>query len=837
MSGSSPEPSEPAWHSWTLERVLESLGSRTAGLTTAEAQTRKLDAGPNVLPEPDRESLGQRLLRQFASPLIVILGGAAALSLALGEVIDGIVIVAIVVANAGLGLIQEYRADRALQALASMLRPTVRVRRDGHLREVDAATVVPGDVVELTAGDRIPADVRWLATTNVEVDEAVLTGESVAVGKDVAGVPREAPLHERRSLGFQATDVVAGTALGVVVATGARTAFGRVAALAGDADAPPTPLQRQLATVGRQLGLLAVGLAALVGAGGWVAGHAASEMLLAAVSLAVAAVPEGLPAVVTLTLAFGVRRLAGRHVLLRRLEAAETMGAATVICTDKTGTLTEGRMVVTRVWTPEGAVQVTGSGYDPDGVFLTDEGRPTPPPPAVQRALQAALDCNHADIDGSGPEARAVGSPTEAALVVAARKAGLVRRPSREVLPFDSRAKRMAVEVEGTRLTKGAPEVVGPLCALDEAARRELDALLEGWGRQGLRTLAVAAGPDGEAELLGLLGIVDPPRPEVAQAIASAREAGIEVILVTGDALATARGIAQQIGHDGEIVARATPEDKLRLVERLQGEGHVVAMTGDGVNDAPALEQADVGVAMGIRGTDVARASSDIVLTDDHFASIVGGIEEGRRQLDNIRKFVRYLLASNTGEVLAVGFSVVTGGPLLLLPVQILWMNLITDGATALALGLEGPEPDVMRRPPEPPRSSLLPLPAIGTLLAGGIWLAIGATVSYQVAWSATGDLVTARTAAFTSLVVLEKANVLNYRGLRTPTGRLGWLGNPWLLVAIAATLLLQLGAVYLPPLQVALHTAPLRLEDLALIGLLAVPTFLGPELYKMWRA
>ncbi|MBX2797544.1 MAG: cation-transporting P-type ATPase [Myxococcales bacterium] len=792
------------------------------GLSEAEVAERRSQYGSNEIREARPTSLAERIGRQLSSPLVWILVAAAALSAVLGEVLDAVVVCAILLANAGLGIAQEFRADRALQALSEMLRPTARVRRQGAVVEVDARALVPGDVVELSAGDRIPADVRWLSAHALEVDESVLTGESVPVLKSVSGEVREDERDEAR--GFQATDVVAGTAVAQVTATGMHTAFGRVAALADEAVTPATPLQRQMARVSRQLGVLALSTAAAIGGMGWLAGLDALEMLLTAVSLAVAAVPEGLPAVVTLTLALGVRRLARRHVLLRRLEAAETLGAATVVCTDKTGTLTEGRMVARRLWTPEGTYAL-GRG---EGERMSARS------PSASRALQAALDCSQAEVsrddDGSS---RAVGSPTEAALVLAALDVGLRRRAATVEIPFDSRTKRMTVRVGSERVTKGAPEVVVELCALSDEVQGTVEELVETWGQEGLRMLAVAAGEDGTAALLGVFALLDPPRPEVAGAIAAARSGGVRVIVITGDAPSTARGVSHAIGHHGEVIARATPEDKLRLVERLQEEGEVVAMTGDGVNDAPALQQADVGVAMGIRGTDVARGSADIVLTDDHFASIVHGIAEGRRQLDNIRKFVRYLLASNTAEVLAIGLNLVLGGPVLLVPVQILWMNLVTDGVTALALGVEPPEPDVMARRPQEASEPLLSRRAFGTLLTVGIYMAVASVVCFHLAMERTGSLDVARTAAFTCLVVLEKANVFNYRALRTPLWRVGLFTNGWLLLAVAGTLTLQAGAVYLPPLQRLLHTAPLGGIELALIGALAVPMVLAPEVYK----
>ena len=695
-----------------------------------------------------------------------------------------------------------------------------------------------------------------------------------------------APLADSTSLLHAGTTVVHGRGRGLVVATGSSTAFGRVADLARSIERGPSPLQRKLVRLGRQLGAFAIVAAALVGLAGVLSGISFTAMLLTGISLAVAVVPEGLPAVVTVTMALGIQRMVRRHVLVRRLQTAEALGAVTVICTDKTGTLTRSDMAVAGVWTPAGL-------HDFDELVA---GRDAGPLPADLRALfRSAAICNHAAFDdgaipdgGAGcgdPSAgAALGDPTEVALLRAAARLG-VDASAGEIVgeaSFTSARKRMTVlERRGASLVahvKGAPEVVLPRCrfalehgearALSDDARDAAAEIARRLADRGQRTLLLArrdvdaheppeaAALEDELTLLGIVGLRDPPRPEVQGALCTARAAGIRVVMVTGDAPGTARAIADEIGldaprvvagpelqdaseadlrqalDDGAIFARVAPEHKLRLVERLQDDGEIVAMTGDGVNDAPALKQADVGIAMGVRGTDVARGAADVVLTDDHFASIVAGVEEGRRQYDAIRKFVRYLLSANSGEVLAIAGGLAFGWPLILLPVQILWINLVTDGASALALGLEPSEPGTMRRPPRDPGDALLDRRGLIAVALYGLWLAGATLVLYRMFLPLDLDL--ARTAAFTGLVVMEKAAVFGFRSLRVPLLRLGPFGNPWLVAAVAGTLGLQVAAVYLPGLQAVLHTVPLHADAWGPILLLALPPLLVPELVKI---
>ena len=875
-----------SWHARPAEDILAELGTDlAAGLSAAEGLARQARHGRNRLEGLPRASWWRVLLHQFRDVLLLILGVAAAVSLAIGHVQDALTIVAILVLNALLGFTQEWRAERALAALRQMLAPRCRVRRDGRTQEVDAEALVPGDVVELALGDRVPADVRLASVTGLATDEAALTGESAPVSKDAAPVPEATPLAERASMAWQGTTVVQGHAVGVVVATGLASAFGHVARMTEQVDRTTTPLQRQLARLGTRLGLIGLAVAGVVAGTGLLTGMDAESMFFTAVSLAVAVVPEGLPAVVTLTLALGVRTMARRRALLRRLAAAETLGAATVICTDKTGTLTQGEMTVREIWTADGPVTLTGEGYAPEGRFEQAGAQVDPRAhPDLLRLLGAALDCTHATLTPDEGGWRVVGEPTEGALVAAATKAGLERSHDEVVaeLAFDSARKRMSTVVarDGgwTVATKGAPELVlerstrllraGREEPLTTGSRAENEARFEAMARRGLRGLALAqrrldAPPSEEAEdlerdltFLGLVGILDPPRAEVPAAIAAAHSAGIRVLMITGDNPHTALAVARSIGlrasralagadlesatdaqldaalAEDVVFARTSPGHKLRLVERLQALGEVVAMTGDGVNDAPALKRADIGIAMGVRGTDVARGAADIVLTDDDFASILHAVEEGRRQLANIRRFVAYLLSSNAGEVVAIFVALVSGAGLILLPVQILWMNLVTDGATAVALGLEPAHPDTLQRPPRPPREALI---------SNRLWrevallgAAIGAvTLGVYVLWTQATDPARAQTAAFTALIVAEKVNVLNFRSMDAPLRTVGFFSNPWLLVAIVAMLGLQVCAVYVPFLQRALHTVPLAPLDWLWIVLLCLPVFIVREALK----
>jgi Ca2+-transporting ATPase len=877
------------------DSVLAQLSVDPArGLSQAEVDRRIAQHGQNSLAVSEGVRWPVLFARQFADVLIAILAVAAVLSLLIGETLDAAVIAAILIFNALLGFAQEWRAARAIAALKRMVSPGCNALRDGVAQAVGAASLVPGDIVLLRTGDRVPADLRLLESRELRIDESSLTGESNPVSKQAPPVPEHTPLAERRSAAWMGTAICHGSGTGVVIATGMHTEIGRIAEITKAVPDERTPLQKKLNRLGRQLGVVAVAVSTFVAVAGWWIGKPALEMFMTGVSLAVAVVPEGLPAVVTITLALGIRAMIRRRALLRTLSAAETLGSATVICTDKTGTLTQNEMTLREVWLRSGSWSATGTGYDPEGTFEINS-----PATGDQQAadldalLTTGLLCNHAELAHEGDRWAAIGEPTEAALLTAARKSQADKpadcEPVRE-FPFSSARKRMTVLVQGADGTiahvKGAPEIILERCTrvFDAGVERELTAedrslaieAYQRFARQGLRTLALARrslspeladDPDVvecELSLLGVVGILDPPRPEVAGAIALAQDAGIRVLMITGDAAATALTIADRIGLRAQsamsgleldtlddvalraaldeevVVARVTPEHKLRIVSLLQDTGNIVAMTGDGVNDAPALKKADVGIAMGIRGTEVAKGASDMVLIDDNFASIVGAVEEGRRQYDNIQKFVRYLLSSNTGEVTAILINILLGGPLILLPVQILWMNLVTDGVTSVALGLEPVEPGIMERAARDQREPILDRRSILSILGLGGYIGIATLLLFQYYLEADDPnaLARAQTLAFTGIIVMEKVNVFNFRALRAPLSAVGWWSNRWVTLAVASTLGLQLAAVYVPFMQRALHTVPLNAFDWVVMLAVAVPLLVVSETVKRrgWR-
>ena len=884
----SDEASPPAWHALSPDEVATRLSTDPEdGLAAAEAERRLAYHGPNELEEAPPARWHVVLGRQFSNALILVLLLAAAISAVVGERADAATILAIVLLNGVLGFAQEWRAEKAMLALRRMLSPTTTVLRDGRWTEIPAPSLVPGDVVQLETGDRVPADLRLTELSDLRIDEAPLTGESLPVHKEVSRIGPETALAARTSVAWTGTTVVGGRGRGLVTATGMKTEFGRIARFTQTIVREPTPLQRKLGILARQLGLASLAVGLVVAVMGFWGGLSVLDVFLTAVASAVALVPEGLPAVVTITLALGLRTMARRGALLRRLPAAETLGAATVICTDKTGTLTANEMTVRDVWLAAGPITARGTGYDPSGSFRDPSGPIVPRDrPDLIALLETGLVCGHARVVREDGAWRAVGKPTEAALVTAGVKAGLTPPDSdAEVeFPFSSERKRMTViRRDGSGLlahVKGAPELTFDRCTqildgsverpLEEADRRRLDDEVARLGGEGRRTLAlarrrIAADLLLEEEkvetgltLLGIVGMLDPPRPEVPAAVKLARGAGIGVVMITGDAPATALAIAGDIGlrvdtavtgeeleamSDADlrealsaepVFARTTPAHKLRIVEQLQEMGHIVAMTGDGVNDAPALQRADVGISMGRRGTDVARAASDMVITDDNFASIVGAVEEGRRQYDNIQKFTRYLLSSNAGEVVAILGNLLLRGPLILLPVQILWMNLVTDGITALALGLEPAEKGVMRQPPRDPGSRILDRRGLATVAALGVYIGLAGLWLFRTyhARGAEGALV-AQTMAFTAIVILEKVNVFNFRALRQPLRRVGLLSNPRLIIAWGGMIALQACAVYVPFLQRALHTVPLAAADWLVILAVSIPLFAIPETAK----
>lgn len=870
------------WHVLSIAEVLAALEADPRGLSHAEAARRRRVYGPNELEAARRISPWAILLAQFRNVLVLILLAATALSIVLGHGTEAVVIIVIVLFAVLLGFLQEYRAERALEALRRLAAPTATVLREGEPQEVPARELVPGDVVVLHTGDRVPADLRLLEAVHLRIDEAVLTGESVPVEKHTDPIPvPEIPLGDRRNMAYAGTVVTYGRGKGIVVATGMRTEFGRIAGMLQTIETGRTPLQENLDRVGHALARAALGVVALIGALGLIRGQPWLEMLLFGLALAVAVVPEALPAVVTISLALGVQRMVRRNALVRRLPAVETLGSTTVIGTDKTGTLTKNEMTVRRIFLCGQTWEVTGAGYAPEGAFLL-AGVPTPPSEPLRRLLRAAALASDARLRFRPEEGRwqAQGDPTEVALVVAAAKAGLAvedleaRFPRVHEIPFTAERKRMTTLHRGPdgvfAAAKGAPEVILEGCArllteagevpLTPAGREQILEVARAMAGEALRVLAVADKADARPEdaeegmtFLGLVGMIDPPRPEAREAIRKCQEAGIRVVMITGDHPHTAEAIARELGllqrgrvitgaqldamddaafeaqvEDIAVYARVSPAHKLRVVTALQKKGHIVAMTGDGVNDAPALKKADIGVAMGITGTDVSKEAADIVLLDDNFASIVAAVEEGRTIFNNIKKYLMYLLSSNVGEILLMAGASLAGLPLPLTAAQILYVNLATDGLPALALAVDPPEEDLMRRPPRPPRAGIFTRPVVALMLAGGLWSALVNLSLFAWALGSGRGLPEAMTMAFVSLVLIQFFKAYNFRSDRHSVLRRPF-ANRWLNRAILWETMMLLLLIYVPFLREAFQIYPLPPIDWAIV--LAAATTVVPVL------
>ena len=865
--------SSPPWHVQTAAQAAEALAvSPQVGLSQAEADERLAKFGPNQLYEGGRKHPLVILGAQFASPLVVVLIAAAVISVVVSDVKDAVVITAILLVNGVVGFIQEYRADEAMAALKRLSAPSVTVRREGEPRQVPAAEVSRGDVVLLDAGDLVPCDGRLAVAASLRVDESSLTGESVPVEKSIEphGDPL-LPVADRANMVFRGTAVVHGRGEMLATATGMDTELGHIAADIAGGDGAATPLQRRLAGMGKALAVGAVVVCAVIFALGLLRHEPVKDMLMTAIAMAVAAIPEGLPAVVTIALALGARRMARKHALIRSLPAVEALGSVTVICSDKTGTLTKNEMTVTDIVAEGQTWHVSGVGCLPRGTISSagsESGGEFPP--GLTELLTAGVLCNDATIDaGSDAEdCRATGDPTEVALVTLAMKAQLdpaeVRSASPRVdeHPFDSETKRMATvhRANGGQVVyvKGAPEAILPACArahwrgdviaMSDGARRAAEAGVQDMAARGRRILAIARRDitgrglkdvdlDGDLTLLGLVGIIDPARPEARASIQQCHTAGIRTVMITGDHKLTAKAVANETGlmtADAEIIdgpqldamseedlltraehigiyARVSPEHKLRIVRALQAQGHVVAMTGDGVNDGPALKRADIGVAMGVTGTDVAREAASMVLADDNFATIVAAVEEGRVIFDNLRKFVRFLLTTNLAEVFTILVALLVGWPVPLLPLQILFLNLVTDGLPALALGVEPGEKDVMAQPPRGPAQGIF---------GGGMirWVLMGSMLMTALVLLVMGtgvDLAHQRTIAFTALAFAQLANCVALRSERRLVVRIGVLTNPAMAVAIFVSVVAQLLVVYVPTLQKLFHTVALSASEL----------------------
>jgi Ca2+-transporting ATPase len=913
-------------HSLPLEQVIQAFGSdQLQGLSAQEAAGRLRSCGPNELQERPRPRFWQMLLAQFDSFVIWILIAASIVSALLGDYVEAAAILAIVIVNAIIGVVQDGKAEKALAALKELAAPDAHVIRDGRRMRVPARELVPGDVVSLEAGNFVPADVRLLTSANLQVDEASLTGESHAIQKDtLVGVARDAVLGDRRNMAYMGTLVTYGRGRGVVVATAMETEVGHIAELIQSYEEEATPLQARLDQLGRWLGCGCLAICALVyvfavardtnwtviaqeGALNYVKAERTTlvGLFMVAISLAIAAVPEGLPAIVTINLAIGMREMIKHHVLIRRLQAVETLGSASVICSDKTGTLTQNEMTAVQLSVWGAQLRVTGEGYQPIGDFIDldrDEAVNLADYADVGTLLRGALLCSDAaleKVDGetSGRGLRIVGDPTEGALLVAAAKANMwrdkceMRYPRMAEVPFDSTRKRMSTvhkDVDGKGyvvFVKGAPDFVLELCAralrqgdevvIDDKLRQRITQANQGMAKAALRNLAVAYREidvlpgevtpetiERDLVFVGLVGMIDPARPEIAPAMNTARNAGIRTVMVTGDYPDTARAVAEQVGllrpwgrvlsgadlnqmsdeqlmvavDEVDVFARVSPEHKVRIVEAFKARGQVVAMTGDGVNDAPALKRANIGVAMGITGTDVSKETADMVLTDDNYASIVSAVEQGRSIYANIRKFVYYLLSCNLAEIGTIFFATLLGWPSPLTPIQLLWLNLLTDGPPALALGAEKGEPGIMDRPPRPVDEPIInremrlgmiiQTVAITAVVLSAYWLGLK---EGQALYGMDSDtaVTLARTMAFITLAASELFRAYTARSEYHSLFRIGMFSNRYMQIAVALSVLLLLAVIYVPALSPIFDTTPVRLQDWAKM----LPLFLVPAL------
>jgi len=877
-----------SWHAETAAAVAHHLEVDTAaGLSDEEAARRLLEHGPNQLTAVPGRPAWKRFADQLIQPLVLVLIGAGVVTAGLGEMVDSSVIFAVVLLNAGIGYWQEAKAEGALAALARSVATPVTVRRGGHRQQMDASQLVPGDVVLLAAGDRVPADLRLFLEHELHTDESMLTGESLPVGKHTDVLPADTLLAERLNMAYAGATVVAGQGSGLVIATGDATETGRIADLIASAPELATPLTRKMATFSNWL-LWAIGGLALLTAGvGLLRGESAFEMFMAAVALAVGAIPEGLPAAVTVTLAIGVARMAKRRAIIRRLAAVETLGSTTVICSDKTGTLTENAMTVHALLCAGRHYAVSGHGYNPAGDIRLDE-QPASIAGALREALVGGALCNDASLARSGQHWKITGDPTEAALLVAARKGTLEEHtlqallPRQDVLPFDATRQYMATAHAGDAgqiiYIKGALEKLLPRCVdrLDEHGQTaplvaaEIEAAARSLAEQGMRVLLLARrlDPTGTAlsderlhdlTLLGLVGMIDPPRKAAISAIRNCHSAGIRVKMITGDHAVTALAIAAQIGidarqaltgrelaeldeaalavaaHETDVFARVEPEQKLRLVRALQARGEVVAMTGDGVNDAPALKQANIGIAMGLGGTEVAKEAAAMVLTDDNFASIEAAVEEGRGVWDNLVKFITWTLPTNFGEGLVIVAAILFGSTLPITPLQILWINMSTAVLLGLPLAFEPIERGIMRRAPRRLETPVLDAALIRRIVLVSCLLLAGSFGLFLLELEQGHSLPEARTVAVNLFVMVEMLYLFNCRSLTRSFWSLGLFSNLWVWGGIGSMALLQLLLTYWPPLNRVFQTAPIGWQAWGEIFAVAIASSLLIGLEKYW--
>lgn len=859
------------WHTLSNESAFGSVGSSPAGLSSEEAAKRLQEIGLNEIQAVKRTSAWNLFIDQFKNILILILLIATVISLVLGHGVESIAIAIIVLFAVFLGFIQEYRAERAIEALRHMAAPTATVIRDGVEVNLPSRELVPGDVVIIHTGDRIPADARLLEAVNLQIEEAALTGESIAVEKHIDPIPSDdLPVGDRKNMVYAGTAATYGRGRALVIATGMQTEFGKIAKLLQTIEAGKTPLQQNLDKVGTVLARAAFVVVALIVALGLVRGQPFVEMLIFGIALAVAVVPEALPAVVTISLAIGVQKMVKRNALIRKLPAVETLGSTSVICSDKTGTLTKDEMTVRQLYAGGNLYDVTGSGYEPEGNVLLEGSVVDKPADSLTQMLTAVVLASDTKLVSSNEGQTKTwiikGDPTEGALVVAAEKIGLNKDrldetyPRVQEIPFSSETKRMTTlhqTAEGiTAYAKGAPEMILASCdwilssngvePLDDAKRQQVLSTAQNMAEKALRVLAAASKPDATLEnaqtgmtFLGLAGMIDPPRPEAKNAISVCEQAGIRTVMITGDHPVTARAVARELGlltNNARVVtgadveamsdeqlyrevenigvyARVSPAHKLRVVSAWQAHGNIVAMTGDGVNDAPALKKADIGIAMGITGTDVTKEAASMTLTDDNFASIVAAVEEGRGVFGNIKKYLMFLLSSNIGEIGLMAGSALLGLPLPLTAVQILFVNLATDGLPAIALSVDPPELDLMKRNPRNPRTGIFTRPVVTLMLLGGIWSMIVNLSMFVWAMNSGRTTSEAMTMTFVSLVLIQFFKAYNFRSDRNSVTQKPF-ANKWLNYAIIADLALLLMVIYVPALHDAFETYYLPLHD-----------------------
>jgi len=902
---------EDIWHALSVDEVFKILKTDVRGLTIAEAEKRLKEYGPNELEEEKKLGKLALLLDQLKSPLLAVLYAAAFIAYIAGKLIDVVVIAAVIVINTVVGFIQGYKAEAALQALKSLAAPEAEVIRGCPEKgicvemRVKAREIVPGDIILLEAGDKVPADARIFEAINLEIDESMLTGESIPVRKTIEPLDKNLPVPERKNMAFAGTIVTRGRGKAVVVATGMRTEIGKIAKLMKETERVETPFEKRAKDLTKKLGLFAVSAGIAVLLVGLIRGFEFFETFLFTLAAMVSAIPEGLPAVLTITLAVGVTRMARRNAIIRKLPAIDTLGSVTAIVTDKTGTLTTNQQTVRKIFVNGKMVNVTGVGFVPEGSFEID-GVPIDPKKddALSLLLEIATLCNDARLrqheTDKGYRWEIYGDPTEGALVVVAEKAGLnkevleMQLPRVDEIPFDPKERYMVTfhkspEGDLRVYVKGAPETVLEMCSfilldgeirkLSSKEREELLKISTEMASEGLRVLAMAYRiieldnletfkeniKQKLAKLIfvGFTGMIDPPRPEAKQAVQLCKRAGIKVIMATGDHKLTAEAIARELGilepgskvltgaeldnmSDDEldeviknvsVFARVSPTHKHRIVESLRRKGHVVAVTGDGVNDAPALKAAEVGVAMGITGTDVAKEAADMVIADDNFASIVSAVEEGRAIFENIRKVVKYLLSTNAGEIVTILTALIffPEFPLLFKPIQILWVNLVTDGLHVVPLAMEPKEEDVMNKPPRKPNEKVINREVLFTILYVSIFMMMGTIYMFTRGWN-EGDINKARTLAFTTMAMFQVFNAINCRSSTKSIFELGYFTNKYLVVANVTSITLQVSATLLLPLQVALETTPLSIWDWVSIFLVSSSVLFADELRKLIR-